>query len=624
MNKYTHRKTVISAIIICVCCIYIIRLFYMQVLDDSFQMKAILNSQRVETQYPARGLIFDRNQKLLVENQPAYDLMIIPRQVKTFDTLELIRILGIEKETLVKSLARCRRYSPFKASILISQITANKYAILQEKLYKYPGFFMQTRTLRKYNVSHSADVFGYIGEVSQAQIDRDSTYASGDYIGINGLEKTYENLLRGTKGEKILLVDNYNRIKGSYHNGDYDKPAIVGKNLTTTLDVDLQEYAYQLMRNKRGGIIAIEPSTGEILLKVSSPGYDPQLMIGLERGKNYKKLQDDPNVPLFDRTVGGAYPPGSTFKTLQALYGLKEKVITPESRFECFGKAKTSFGSLRMGCHSHVSPLDLRSAIQHSCNPYFVNVWRRVLENNKYDNVRDSYAGWREFICSFGLGSRICPDFTNEVNGLVPSLSLYDTRFKTKDWRWSYIMSLSIGQGELLMTPLQIANMACAIANRGYYMTPHIVRPLEGMNNRVEKHVIDCDPKDFEVVVEGMAMAGGSGTARGASVDSIVICGKTGTAQNPHGDDHSIFMVFAPKDNPKIAMAVYIENGGFGAQYAVPIAGLLLEKYLKGSISERRKPIEKRMFESSLLPEPVQPKRELQLKKDEVNLQKVD
>lgn len=624
MNKYTHRKTVISAIIICVCCIYIIRLFYMQVLDDSFQMKAILNSQRVETQYPARGLIFDRNQKLLVENQPAYDLMIIPRQVKSFDTLELINILGIEKETLVKSLARCRRYSPFKASILVSQITANKYAILQEKLYKYSGFFMQTRTLRKYNVSHSADVFGYIGEVSQAQIDRDSTYASGDYIGINGLEKTYESILRGTKGEKILLVDNYNRIKGSYHNGEYDKPAIVGKNLTTTLDVDLQEYAYQLMRNKRGGIIAIEPATGEILLKVSSPGYDPQLMIGLERGKNYKKLQDDPNVPLFDRTVGGAYPPGSTFKTLQALYGLKEKVITPESRFECFGKAKTSFGSLRMGCHNHASPLDLRSAIQHSCNPYFVNVWRRVLENNKYDNVRDSYAGWREFICSFGLGSRICPDFTNEVNGLVPSLSLYDNRFKTKDWRWSYIMSLSIGQGELLLTPLQIANMACAIANRGYYMTPHIVRPLEGMNNRVEKHVIDCDPKDFEVVVEGMAMAGGSGTARGASVDSIVICGKTGTAQNPHGDDHSIFMVFAPKDNPKIAMAVYIENGGFGAQYAVPIAGLLLEKYLKGSISERRKPIEKRMFEASLLPEPVQPKPVLHLKKDEVNLHKED
>ncbi len=314
MNKYTHRKTVISAIIICIYCIYVIRLFYMQVLDDSFQVKAMLNSQRIATQYPARGLVFDRNGNLLVENQPAYDLMVIPRQVKPFDTTELVRILGIEKETLVKSLKKCRRYSPYKASILISQITANKYAVLQEKLYKYSGFFMQTRTLRKYNVSHSADVFGYIGEVSQAQIDRDSTYTMGDYIGISGLERTYEKVLRGTKGEKILLVDNYNRIKGSYKDGEYDKPAVVGQNITTTLDINLQEYAYKLMKNKRGGIVAIEPSTGEILLKVSSPGYDPQLMIGLERGKNFRKLNSDPNTPLIDRTVSGCYPPGSTLK----------------------------------------------------------------------------------------------------------------------------------------------------------------------------------------------------------------------------------------------------------------------------------------------------------------------
>lgn len=602
MNKYTHRKTIISAIIICVCSIYIIRLFYMQVIDDSFQVKAMMNSQRVATQYPARGLIFDRQGKLLVENQPAYDLMVIPRQVKSFDTTELINILGIEKEMLVKNLVRCRRYSTYKASILISQITANKYAVLQEKLYKYPGFFMQTRTLRKYNVSHSADVFGYIGEVSQAQVDRDSSYAPGDYIGTNGLEKTYEHLLRGTKGEKIILVDNYNRIKGSYKNGEYDKPAIVGQNLTTTLDIDLQEYAYQLMRNKKGGIIAIEPSSGEILLKVSSPGYDPQLMIGLERGKNYKKLQEDPNLPLIDRAVGGAYPPGSTFKTLQALYGLQEKVISPESKFECFGKAKTPCGGLKMGCHNHISPLNLREAIQHSCNPYFVNVWRRILENSKYKNVRSAYDEWRNFICSFGLGTRICPDFTNEACGSIPNQSVYDNKYKTKDWRWSYIMSLSIGQGELMLTPLQIANVACVIANRGYYMTPHIVRPLEGMNNKVKKQVINCNPENFDVIIEGMSMAGNSGTARGAALDSIEICGKTGTAQNPHGEDHSIFMVFAPKDNPKIAMAVYIENGGFGAQYAVPIAGLLLEKYLKGSISPNRKAIERKMMESSLLP----------------------
>lgn len=610
MNKYTHRKTVISAIILCVCCIYIIRLFYMQVLDDSFQVKAMMNSQRIATQYPARGLIFDRNHKLLVENQPAYDLMVIPRQVKMFDTTELVDVLGIEKETLVKSLTKCRRYSPYKASVLISQITADKYAVLQEKLYKYPGFFMQTRTLRKYNVSHSADVFGYIGEVSQTHIDRDTTYAMGDYIGISGLERTYEKLLKGTKGEKILLVDNYNRIKGSYKDGEYDKPAIVGQNLTTTLDIDLQEYAYKLMKNKRGGIVAIEPSTGEILLKVSSPGYDPQLMIGLERGKNFRKLNSDPNTPLIDRTVSGAYPPGSTFKTLQALYGLKESVITPETCFECLGKARTYIGASPMGCHNHNSPLNLYQAIQQSCNPYFVNVWRRILENKKYESVRDAYIAWREFISSFGLGSKICPDFTNEVSGSVPAPIVYDHKYRTKDWRWSYITSLSIGQGELLLTPLQITNMACAIANRGYYITPHIVRPLEGMNNQIVKHTIDCDRKYFDIVIEGMAMAASAGTARGASIDSIIFCGKTGTAQNPHGDDHSIFMAFAPKDNPKIAIGIYIENGGFGAHYAVPIGGLIMEKYLKGEISPRKKAIEERMLNANLLAPAKAPKDE--------------
>lgn len=582
----------------------------MQVLDDSFQVKAMMNSQRIATQYPARGLIFDRNHKLLVENQPAYDLMVIPRQVKMFDTTELVDVLGIEKETLVKSLSKCRRYSPYKASVLISQITADKYAVLQEKLYKYPGFFMQTRTLRKYNVSHSADVFGYIGEVSQTHIDRDTTYAMGDYIGISGLERTYEKLLKGTKGEKILLVDNYNRIKGSYKDGEYDKPAIVGQNLTTTLDIDLQEYAYKLMKNKRGGIVAIEPSTGEILLKVSSPGYDPQLMIGLERGKNFRKLNSDPNTPLIDRTVSGAYPPGSTFKTLQALYGLKESVITPETCFECLGKARTYIGASPMGCHNHNSPLNLYQAIQQSCNPYFVNVWRRILENKKYESVRDAYIAWREFITSFGLGSKICPDFTNEVSGSVPAPIVFDHKYRTQDWRWSYIMSLSIGQGELLLTPLQITNMVCAIANRGYYITPHIVRPLEEMDNQIVKHTIDCDRKYFDIVIEGMAMAASAGTARGASIDSVVFCGKTGTAQNPHGEDHSIFMAFAPKDNPQIAIGIYIENGGFGAQYAVPIGGLIMEKYLKGEISPRKKAIEERMLNANLLAPAKAPKDE--------------
>ena len=339
MDKYSYRKNIISTIVIVVCGIYLVRLFNMQILDDSYQHQALQNSRRIEVQYPARGLIFDRNGKLLVENQSAYDLMVIPRQIQPFDTLELLSVLGLEKETLLHNLERCRRYSTFKASTLVSQIPADKYAILQEKLYKYPGFFIQTRTVRKYNVSHSADVFGYIGEVSQAQIEQDTNYAPGDYIGISGLEKTYETDLRGTKGEKILLVDNHNRVMGSYYNGKYDKPAIVGKDLTLTLDIDLQEYAYRLMQNKKGGIIAIEPSSGEILLKVSAPGYDPQLMIGWDRGKNYHQLESDPNQPLFDRTIGAAYPPGSTFKTLQALYGLKEKVITPSTSFPCQGTA---------------------------------------------------------------------------------------------------------------------------------------------------------------------------------------------------------------------------------------------------------------------------------------------
>ncbi|MDE7073662.1 MAG: penicillin-binding protein 2, partial [Odoribacter sp.] len=393
----------------------------------------------------------------------------------------------------------------------------------------------------------------------------------------------------------------YNRVKGSYKDGEYDKPAIVGQNLTTTLDIDLQEYAYRLMKNKRGAIVAIEPSTGEILLKVSSPGYDPQLMIGLERGKNYRQLSSDPNKPLFDRTVSGAYPPGSTFKTLQALYALHTGVITPATHFECYGIYKTNIGGIRMGCHNHDSPLNLYEAIQQSCNPYFVNVWRRILENGKYKNVRDSYSQWRDFVCSFGLGSPICPDFSNEISGSVPTPERYDRQLKTSDWRWSYIMSLSIGQGEVEMTPLQIANMACVIANRGYYVTPHIVRPFENGANGVKKYTVDVSRSNFEHIVEGMAMAATGGTARGARIDSVEICGKTGTAQNPHGEDHSIFMAFAPRENPRIVISIYIENGGFGAQYAVPIGGLIMEKYLKGEISPRKKALEQRMLNANLI-----------------------
>ncbi len=604
MNKYSHRKAVISAIIICVCCIYIIRLFYMQVIDNSFQEEAIRNSQRITVQYPARGLIFDRNGKLLVENQPAYDLMVIPLQVKQFDTTELITILNIDKDILDKSLKKCYRYSPYKASILISQITADKYAILQEKLYKYPGFFMQTRTLRKYNVNHSADVFGYIGEVNQSQIDRDSTYAPGDYIGINGLEKSYEDVLRGKKGEKIMLVDNYNRIKGSYKNGEYDKPAIVGGNITTTLDIDLQEYAYHLMRNKKGGIIAIEPQTGEILLKVSSPGYNPQLMIGLERGRNYKKLYEDPNLPLFDRTISATYPPGSIFKTVVGLIGLEEGAIVPETRYECHHG--NYFNGQLMKCHGHESPVDLKGGIKNSCNPYFVNVFRRTLESNRYANVREAYGKWREYVMSFGVGQKLCPDFYNEKTGDIPTQQAYDKQFRTQSWYYTYFRSLAIGQGELVLTPMQMANIVTSIANRGHYITPHIVRRSEEEYIQLNKHEIPIQKKHFNVIIDAMEEAVKSGTGRIAAVDSVSVCGKTGTIQNPHGKDHSAFFAFAPKENPKIAILVYVENGIWGATYAAPIAGLLMDKYLNGKIPERKKALETRMLEADLIHAPAE------------------
>lgn len=600
MNKFTHRKAIVSGLIVFVFVVYILQLFNLQVIDESYKLSAINNSQRVETQYPARGLIYDRNNKLLVYNQAAYDLMVIPRQVKVFDTTELTSILGITPELLKRNLDKCKRYSRYKASILISQITDTKYARLQEKLYKYPGFFIQTRTLRKYNVAHSADVFGYIGEVSQGQIERDSNYASGDYIGVNGLEKSYEPILRGTKGKKILLVDNYNRIKGSYRNGEYDVPAVVGGNLTTTLDIGLQEYAYRLMQNKKGGVIAIEPATGEILLKVSSPGYDPQLLVGLERGENYRTLQQNPNLPLFDRTVTATYPPGSIFKTIQGLVGLQEGVITPASTYECHHG--NSFNGQFMKCHGHPSPLDLRGGIQNSCNPYFVNVFRRVLENNKYTNVREAYGKWREYVLEFGLGQRICPDFMNESSGSIPTQAYYDKVFRTQNWYYTYIMSLSIGQGELLITPLQMANIVTCIANRGHYITPHIVRPMDEQHQQlIQRHDLRIKKEYFEVIADAMENAVKNGTGRVAACDSITVCGKTGTIQNPHGLDHSAFFAFAPKENPKIAILVYVENGEWGASYGAPIAGLLIEKYLTGKIAPRKKALEQRMLEANLI-----------------------
>ena len=600
MNKFGYRKGIISGIIIAVCAIYMFRLFSYQVIDDTYKVMADNNSQRTETQYPARGLIYDRNGKLLVDNQAAYDLMIIPRQVKQFDTLELISILGISREYLDRKIQECKDYSTWKASPLISQITGPKYAVLQEKLYRYPGFYIQTRTLRKYNVNHSADVFGYISEVTKEQIGKDTSYSRGDYVGANGLEYTYEKHLRGTKGKKILLVDRFNRVKGSFADGEYDHEAVVGEDLHTTLDIDLQEYAYQLMQNKKGGIVAIEPNTGEILVKMSSPGYDPQLMVGLDRGNNYSKLIQDPLRPLFDRTTMAQYPPGSIFKTVQALIGLQTKAITTNTRVSCHGGAPIVGGRF-MKCHNHSSPVDLVQSIENSCNPYYVTVFKQILELPEYGNVRNAYNEWRKYVTSFGFGSKLCPDFTNEVSGSIPTQGYYDKVLKTQKWFPSYIISLSIGQGELLITPIQMANLATILANRGYYMTPHVVRPTDDVARHIEKHEIPIDRKHFEPIIEGMKMVITKGTGRRAQVDSVTIAGKTGTVQNPEGDDHSVFIAFAPVENPKIALIVYVENGVWGSRYAAPIAGLLIEKYLKGKISDKKKPLEKEMFEGNLI-----------------------
>jgi len=601
MQNYSSRKTAIYIVLLIVWLVYISKLFYIQIVDDSYERKAMKISQRMKIQYPARGLIFDRNNKLLVENQSAYDLLVTPRLVKDFDTTELVNILGISKEYLIKRLDKCRRYSPYRVSILFSQIPSAKFAKLEDKLYKYTGFDTQTRTLRKYDIHHSGDVFGYVSEINQAGIDRDSEnyYSPGDYIGKNGLEKSYEKELRGVKGQSILLVDNHNRVQGPYKNGKFDKPAVVGKNLICTLDSKLQEYAYSLMKNKKGAIVAIEPSTGEILVKVSSPGYDPSLMLGLERGKNYNMLRDDPNIPLFDRTIMAAYPPGSTFKIIQALIGLQDGIITPKTKFTCNGGA--IFAGRHLNCHHHISPLNLIQGIQHSCNPYFANVWERILNNKKYSNVREAYGDWRKTVQGFGIGKKISYEFSNAVSGLVPTQERYDRQFRTKRWAWSYIMSLAIGQGELLLSPLHIANMACIVANRGYYIAPHIVRTETANDSLLKKHYVKIDKQNFEPVIRGMELAVSDGTAKKAAIDSVIVCGKTGTAQNPHGEDHSIFMAFAPKYNPKIVISVYIENGGFGAAYAVPIGGLIMEKYLKGYISEERRYLEEEMINANLI-----------------------
>jgi penicillin-binding protein 2 len=589
MEQYANRKYFFMGMFILVALIYISRLFYLQVIDKSYRLSADNNSRRYVAIYPARGLMYDRNHNLLVYNQAAYDLMISPYQLKAFDTTELCQLLEITKQELKDGIRRS--YNPkYRREPFIKQITPEAYAVLQEKLYKYPGFYFSPRTLRKYSHLSAAHIFGYVGEVDEALIADNPFYAMGDYIGISGVEKSYEEVLRGEKGVKIYNVDVNGKIKGSYDDGKYDEDAVVGKDLTLTIDEDLQEFGEFLMQRFIGSIVAIEPATGEILVLVSSPNYDPSLLVGRSRTLNYTALQTDSLKPLFNRALMAKYPPGSTFKTTNALIALQEGRITENSRFGCsFGY---HLGSITVGCHGHQSPLDLRGGIQNSCNSYFCNVYKLILEDAKFPTIDDAFTNWRNHLLTFGFGKKLGTDFDNELNGYLPTAELYNKIYGKGRWRFVTVRSLSIGQGEIGITPIQMANMATIIANRGYYYIPHIVKEIDGkptIDNRFkEKKLTDIKPEYYDIVRDGMELAvngTNGGTAHIAQLPNIIVCGKTGTAENPHGEDHSIFIAFAPKDTPQIAIAVYVENGGFGSTYAAPIASLLIEKYLTDSIS---------------------------------------
>jgi penicillin-binding protein 2 len=601
MNSLTNRKFIVGMIFIVIAFIFTIRLFYVQVVNDKYKLNSDNNVLREIVQYPARGLVYDRNGELLVYNEAAYDLMFVPKQLKEIDTVAFCSLLDIDKTTFIEKVNKAKAYSRYKPSIFIKEISSFSYASIQEQLFKYSAFFVQTRTLRKYPNNNAAHVLGYIGEVSSKTVDKNPYYHSGDYIGKSGLEYAYEDILRGKRGVKRIMVDVHNREKGKYKNGETDTVAVTGKTLFTTLDIKLQGYGEQLMRNKLGSIVAIDPQTGEILSLVSAPNYDPNMLVGRAVKKNYPILSSDSLNPLFNRATMAAYPPGSTFKTLQALIGMQDGVITENSGFPCIKSL--------VGCHNHPTATSIELSVKMSCNPYYYSVFKRIIQQGKAKSIyKDSEIGlgiWAKQVQKFGLGQTLETDLPGIKSGVVPGVNFYNRWYGEGRWAFSTIYSLSIGQGEVTVIPLQMANLAVIMANRGYYYTPHFIKQIDKQNQiprkYTTKNLVGIDQKYFTPIVDGMerVVNESGGTARRARLKNIVVCGKTGTAQNPHGEDHSIFIAFAPKDNPKIAIAVYVENAGFGGTWAAPIASLMIEKYLTDSISDTRK--EGRIINANLL-----------------------
>lgn len=593
----TSRIQTIIAIFLVIGIIYIARLFYIQVIDESYALSANNNVLRYVTQYPARGLIYDRNGKLLVFNEAVYDLMVLPAQIKEIDTAEFCKLLEIPIQGFRDRLAKAKKYSRYKPSLFEKQISKETYGYLEEKMYRYKGFFVQPRTLRKYPKPIGAHLFGYVGEVTQGKIDKDPYYKSGDYIGVNGIEKAYEEILRGKKGLKIKMVDVHNREVGSYADGKYDTASVMGQDLYLSIDGELQEYGEKLMANKMGSIVAIEPSTGEILAFLSSPTYDPNLLVGRVRGHNFKLLDKDPVKPLLNRALSGTYPPGSTFKMVNDLIGLQEGVLSTDTRYSCQGPESSPIRCT----HNHQSPLDVYVAIQQSCNPFHWQVFRSIINNSGHGGIRNNYVAWRKHVVSMGFGHKLGTDLQFELSGNIPTARSYDAIYGKGHWNAMTIRSLSIGQGEILVTPLQLANYTALLANRGSYIIPHVVKSVGNQklrNTSFNRVVSTISPHNFEVAVEGMRQVATLGTARWYQVEGITMCGKTGTAENPHGEDHSLYIAFAPVDNPKIAIAVIIENAGFGSKWALPIASLMIEKYLTGKIT--RPELEESMLNDKL------------------------
>lgn len=602
------RRYVIGGFVLLIAVIYMVRLFGLQVADDKYKAFAENNAFLRKVQYPSRGLMYDRNGELVVFNQPAYDVMMIPRDVKGLDTLDFCNTLGITPPEFNERLADMKKspgYSSYTPQRFMSHLSARDYGRLQEKLYRYPGFYTQKRILRQYAYLAAANVLGNVREVNQTDIDNDQEayYAPGDYTGDLGVERSYERFLRGEKGVEILMRDAHGRIQGRYEDGAFDKSPRSGRNLTLSLDIKLQQYAESLMVNKIGAVVAIEPKTGEILCMVSSPTYDPTLLVGRERGKNYLALvaNDNEDHPLFDRALMGAYPPGSTFKPGQALILLQEGIIDLNTAYPCYHGYLNA--GLRVGCHGHGSPIPVKPALQTSCNAFFCWGFKHMLDRrSKYGSAARAFEVWKNHLVQLGYGYRLGVDLPNESRGFLPNAKYYDKIYGEGRWSGNTIISVSIGQGEVLATPLQMANICATIANQGHFITPHAVKAIQDTVMPAELLQVrtpDIDSRWFAAVAEGMRMAVTGGTCRTANLPDIMVAGKTGTAQNPHGKDHSAFIGFAPFDDPQIAVAVYVENGGFGATFGVPIGSLVIEKYLNDSINPARKHIETNMLNAS-------------------------